>query len=202
MQDGLVTQRSRSAGASGALRRGLGRLVGQSTVEFALSSVVLILLVGGLVDIGRSVFVSDALSSAVREGARHGIWFDPTTTTNPYLDDAEIKSAVDLELSAIALPASTLKNSSTTCPTSSDGNAYHNPPYVSSAYPNTPNQAWLYICYNNSPGLDFPGAPAVGRSQQDLNVILIYKYGPLTPAISSNFGNIPIAVNLHMTIQG
>lgn len=202
MQDGLVTQRSRSAGASCARRRGLGRLVGQSTVEFALSSVVLILLVGGLVDIGRSVFVSDALSNAVREGARHGIWFDSTTTRNPYLDDADIKSAVDLELAGIALPASTLKNSSTTCPASSDGNAFHNPPYVSAAYPNTSNQAWLYICYNNSPGLDFPVAPAAGRSQQDLNVILVYKYGPLTPVIASNFGSIPIAVNLHMTVQG
>ena len=197
-----MTLRPRSAGALGTGRRGLGRLAGQSTVEFALSSVVLILLVGGLVDIGRSVFVSDALSSAVREGARHGIWFDAPTASTPYLDDVDIKSAVDLQLAGISLPASTLKNSSTTCPTPSDGNAYYNPPYVSSAYPPTPNQAWLYICYNNTPGLDFPAAAAAGRAQQDLNVILIYNYGPLTPVISTNFGKIPIAINQHMTVQG
>ena len=49
---------------------------GQSLVEFALSSVVLLLLVGGLVDIGRAIYITEGLSSAAREGARHGAWFD------------------------------------------------------------------------------------------------------------------------------
>jgi len=35
-------------------------------VEFALSSVVLLLIVGGLVDIGRAVYVSEVLSRAAR----------------------------------------------------------------------------------------------------------------------------------------
>ena len=43
-------------------------------VEFALSSVVLLLLVGGLVDIGRALYVSETISSAAREGARHAVW--------------------------------------------------------------------------------------------------------------------------------
>ena len=53
---------------------------GQSMVEFALSSVVLLLLVGGLVDIGRAVSVQEVLSSAAREGARHGAWFGLATS--------------------------------------------------------------------------------------------------------------------------
>jgi Flp pilus assembly protein TadG len=174
---------------------------GQSLVEFALSSVVLLLLVGGLVDIGRAIFISEALSNAAREGARHGAWFDAPRQSHPYLDDAQIKAAVDAELATISIPASVLKNPGTTCPSPSDGNAYHNPPYVNSAYPAVANQPWLYICYNNTPGLDFT-SPATNQGQLDLNVIVLYAYGPLTPLITAQFGIFRIATNQHMTVQG
>ena len=174
---------------------------GQSLVEFAVSSVVLLLLVGGLVDIGRSIYVSEALSNAAREGARHGAWFDAASQSNPYLDDAEIKATVDAELATISLPASVLKNPSTTCPNPTDGNGSHNPPYPSSAYPPTANQPWLYICYNNTPGLDFT-SPATNQGQLDLNVIVLYTYGPLTPLVKSQFGVFQLAANQHMTVQG
>ena len=71
---------------------------GQSLVEFAVSSVILLLLVGGLVDIGRSIYVSEALSNAAREGARHGAWFQAPSQSHPYLYDDEIKVEVDAEL--------------------------------------------------------------------------------------------------------
>jgi Flp pilus assembly protein TadG len=174
---------------------------GQSLVEFALSSVVLLLLVGGLVDIGRAIFISEALSNASREGARHGVWFDAPRMSHPYLDDAEIKSAVDAELATIGIPASILKNPSSTCPSTSDGNAFHNPPFASSAYPAVANQPWLYICYNNTPGLDFT-SPATNQGQLDLNVIVLYAYGPLTPLITAQFGIFKVATNQHMTVQG
>jgi Flp pilus assembly protein TadG len=174
---------------------------GQSLVEFAVSSVVLLLLVGGLVDIGRSIYVSEALSNAAREGARHGAWFDAPSQTHPYLSDSQIKSAVDTELASISIPASVLKNPGSTCPSSTDGNAYHNPPYASSSYPPSANQAWLYICYNNTPGLDFT-SPATNQGTLDLNVIVLYTYGPLTPLVKSQFGVFQVAVNQHMTVQG
>ena len=179
----------------------VNRQLGQSMVEFALSSVVLLLLVGGLVDIGRALYVQEALSSAAREGARHGVWFDTPTRTHPYLYDAEIKAAVDAELAAVSLPASVLKNPGTTCPAPTDGNAFHNPPYASAAYPPTANLPWLYICYANTAGLDFT-SPATNQSQQDLNVIVLYSYGPLTPLVTGQFGNFKLAVNEHMTVQG
>jgi Flp pilus assembly protein TadG len=183
------------------LKKPLSDQRGQSLVEFAVSSVVLLLLVGGLVDIGRSIYVSEALSNAVREGARHGAWYDAPRLSHPYLDDTEIKATVDAELASIALPASVLKNPGNTCPSVTDGNSYHNPPYVSSAYPPTANQPWLYICYNNTPGLDF-ASPAGNQGQLDLNVILLYTYGPLTPLVKSQFGAFQVAVNQHMTVQG
>jgi Flp pilus assembly protein TadG len=183
------------------LRRSMSQR-GQSMVEFALSSVVLLLLVGGLVDIGRSNFISEALFNAAREGARHGAWFDAPHQSHPWLDDTEIKTAVDTELATISIPPSVLKNPGTTCPAPSDGNAFHNPPYANSAYPTTPNQSWLYICYNNTPGLDFPSLPATNQGQLDLNVIVLYAYGPLTPVITAQFGIFRLAANEHMTVQG
>ena len=173
----------------------------QSLVEFAVSSVVLLLLVGGLVDIGRSVYVSEALSNAAREGARHGAWYDAPTLSHPYLDDTAIKAAVDADLAAISLPASVLKNPGTTCPTPTDGNSNHNPPYATSAYPAVTGQPWLYICYANTPGLDYT-SPATTMGQLDLNVIVLYTYGPLTPIVKSQFGFFQLAVNNHMTVQG
>ncbi len=171
-------------------------------VEFALSSVVLLLIVGGLVDIGRAIYVSEIISSAAREGARHGAWFDAPNQSHPYLDDAQIQAAVDLELNAMWPAGSVLKNSGgTTCPTPTDGNAYHNPPYASSAYPTTANQPWLYICYDNTNGVDFT-SPATGQSQQDVNVIVLYSYGPLTPLITAQFGTFHLAANEHITVQG
>jgi Flp pilus assembly protein TadG len=161
---------------------------GQSLVEFALSSVVLLLLVGGLVDIGRAIALSETLANAAREGARHGAWFDAPNQGTPYLDDTDIHAAVDQELTAASLPASVLKPG---CPSVTDGNGYHNPPYASAAYPATTNQAWLYICY-----------PPILAGGQDLNVIVLYSYAPLTPLISGQFGVFHLAANEHVTVQG
>src|SRR3984893_270830 len=170
-------------------------------VEFALSSVILLLLVGGLVDIGRAIYFSEALSNAAREGARHGVFFDAPHQSHPYLFDAQIKASVDAQLAPISMPASVLKNPGTTCPAPTDGNSFHNPPYASSAYPSTANQPWLYICYDNAAGVDFTSPPG-GQSQQDLNVIVLYSYGALTPVISAQFGAFRIAANEHITVQG
>jgi hypothetical protein len=170
-------------------------------VEFALSSVLLLLLVGGLVDIGRANFISETLASAAREGARHGAWFNAPNLGHPYLYDLGIKATVDAELATISLPASTLKNPGTTCPNPTDGNAFHNPPYATSAYPPGANQTWLYICYDNTSGVDFT-SPATGQSLQDLNVIVLYTYGPLTPLVTAEFGTFHIASNTHMTVGG
>jgi Flp pilus assembly protein TadG len=171
-------------------------------VEFALSSVVLLLLVGGLVDIGRAIYVSEVISNAAREGARHGAWFQAPALGHPYLTNAQIKAAVDAELAAASLPPSILKNPGTTCPNPTDGNAFHNPPYANSVYPPTANQTWLYICYENTPGTALPGQPASGQNLSDLNVIVLFTYGPLTPLVTAQFGAFHLSANTHMTVGG
>src|SRR5258708_10221640 len=109
---------------------------GQSLVEFALSSVVLLLLVGGLVDIGRAIYITEALSNAAREGARHGVWYQASNRSHPYLKDSEIQSVVAAELAPVSIPHSVPKHASgTTCPPSSHANEHHTPPSPTPTYP-------------------------------------------------------------------
>src|SRR5438270_12167661 len=110
-----------------------GRLSGQAAVEFALSSVLLLLLLLGLIDFSRVFYFDTGIHGAAREGARHGAWFDTPSRTNPYLDDTDIKSAVDQSLGGVyGVPSSFLAGN---CATPTNGNNYYNPPYTSSAYP-------------------------------------------------------------------
>src|SRR5258705_13119229 len=67
---------------------------GQSLVEFAISSLVLILLLMGLLDLSRAFYFSVNILGAAREGARHGAWFDTASRSNKYLDDDDIMQAV------------------------------------------------------------------------------------------------------------
>ena len=112
-----------------------------------------------------------ALLGAAVAGAAQGA-YATSVATNPYYDDAAIQSAVDAALLGYSLPSSTLQNPGATCPTPSDGNPYHNPPYATVAYP-TANHVNLYICYHNTPGLDFATAPG-NQGGFDVNVILTY----------------------------
>src|SRR5262245_258921 len=127
---------------------------GQSTVEFGISAVVLVIVLFGLIDLGRVFYFDVGLVGATREGARHGSWFDVASGTNPYLYDAAFKASVDRMLEKSGLPDSVLQNSTTTCPTTTDGNTKFNPPYDDSLYPSSLNQPLLFICYASTPGLD------------------------------------------------
>jgi Flp pilus assembly protein TadG len=53
---------------------------GQSLVEMTFGVIVLLLLVGGIVDLGRAFFSTMTLRDAVQEGALYGS-IDPTNTT-------------------------------------------------------------------------------------------------------------------------
>ena len=184
---------------------GAGSKRGQSSVEFGLAAIVLLLLALGLTDLGRVFYFGVGLTGATREGARQASWFDPSAGTNPYLYDAAIKSAVDGILSHSGLPASSLQNPGTTCPTTADGNSQFNPPYTDDAYSaGGPNQPLLFICYDATPGLDL-SAPATGNSLkgQDVNVILLMNFGFATGFMAGVLGSsVHVAVNTHMVIGG
>jgi Flp pilus assembly protein TadG len=54
---------------------------GQSTVEFALCSLIFLMIVFGTIDFGRAVFMQAQLANAVREGARYAK-VHPTTLSD------------------------------------------------------------------------------------------------------------------------
>jgi hypothetical protein len=184
-------------------------MAGQSLAEFAISSVVLVLLFGGLVDLTRAIHYADVLQSAVRQGARAGTVVDNGKSTevtpqagNSYLDDSDIQAAVNAQLVAGGLPASVLKTPGS-CPAATDGNSLHNPPYASSAFPTTANQPWLYICYPDSLDHSDPTIPAAGLQGGDLNVVLLMSYGPMTASVPTPLGGVlGLTANLRLRIQG
>jgi Flp pilus assembly protein TadG len=76
---------------------------GQELLEFALILPVLVLLLFGIIDMGRVVYYYSALQNAVREGARYGI-VDPARTAN--IDGVVRSKAIGLipaELTQVAI---------------------------------------------------------------------------------------------------
>jgi hypothetical protein len=183
---------------------------GQSTVEFGASALVLVLLLFGLIDLGRVFYFDVGLTGAVREAARQASWFDPSSpntgcgpSTNPDLCDSAIESSVDAILSHSGLPPSVLGNAEgTTCP--GDRTTYFNPPYTDSVYPASLNQPVLYICYENTPGLDLTSAPTDNSFYgKDVNVILVMSFGFVSGLLQGFLGNsVHIVANTHMTVGG
>ncbi len=55
---------------------------GQSLVEFALTLPILLLILVGVLDLGRLYFTYISLTNAAREGARYGAKYPPTNPTD------------------------------------------------------------------------------------------------------------------------
>ena len=196
-------------GTTGARRR---RQRAQSLVEFAISSTVLLLLAMGLIDLSRAFYYSVALQGAAREGARHAAWFNTAGRYNPYLDDADVLTAVTQALSGAGIqPAQIKPMPNGACLSPTDGNAYNNKPYPAASFPATPGQVYVYMCYTSpAPGSIQTGsrlsAPLLGDNSQklgDVNVSVLMSFQLITPFIQGLFGNsINLAYNEHFTIQG
>ena len=193
---------------------------GQSTVEFGASALVLVLLLFGLIDLGRVFYFDVGLQGAVREAARVGTWFDVASGTNPSLYDTDgwsgtpcsdpnphpgIKESIDCNLYKSGMAASVLQNSGgMTCPDPSDGNSAYNPPYLDSVYPAAVNVPSLFICYSQTPGLDLTTAPNDNSLKgTDVNVVLVMNFGFVSGFMSGVFGDsIHIVANTHMSVGG
>lgn len=194
-------------------RRPRTRQRGQAVVELALTSAFLMILLGGLLDLSRAFHYTLGLQGAVRAGARHGAFYQSTIAQQPYLDNTDIKTAVDQVLAGDGLNPSTLvANSSCLSPT--DGNTWVDPPYSSSAYPTTINTPTLYLCYDTqgagkSGTRVSPPAPNVATSTgTDLVVILLDEYG-LIGGLSSEYlksgtslTGIQLTAFQHFSVQG
>jgi Flp pilus assembly protein TadG len=99
----------------------------QALIEFALVSPVLLLLVFGIIDLGRAVFYYDTLNHAAREGARAAVSASSTLPTN-----ADVLNAVTRQL--VGAPVSE------PCPQG---------PVTSDVPP--ANSGWLYVTEPNPP---------------------------------------------------
>jgi Flp pilus assembly protein TadG len=182
---------------------------GQSLVEFAISSTVLLLLAMGLIDLSRAFYYSVALQGAAREGARHAAWFNQSARQNPFLDDNEIITTVQQALNGAGLTTSQVNFVATAggCLAPSDGNAADDKPYPQSAYPTTPQTVNVYACYTTPGGQQY-GSWTIPPSDNawklgDVNVILLMNFRLITPFIQTLFGgSIDLAYNEHFTIQG
>ena len=160
-------------------------------VEFAISSIVLLLLMTGLLDLSRAFYFSVDIHAAAREGARHGAWFNTSQRQNTYLYDTEIKKAVDLTLAGAGIGPSTLGSG---CP----GSAPYNAPYPSSAYDALGNGQGAGTCCTNQPAED-----NLFWTGKDVNVIVLYTYPLVTGFLASVLGQgIQLAANQHIAIQG
>src|SRR5205814_10334391 len=128
--------------AGGGTRVHRTRQRGQSLVEFAISSTVLLLLVMGLLDLSRAFYYSVNLQGAAREGARHGAWFNTAARANNYLDDNDVMAAVNSGLNGAGVTANFIASGGCLSPT--DGNAFNNKPYANVAYPGSTQQSSAY----------------------------------------------------------
>src|SRR5690242_21858479 len=70
----------------------------QSMVEFAIVAPVLLLLLFGIVDFGRVIYIYATLNQAVNEGARAAIRDSATLPTNTDVENAVKQHAVDVSL--------------------------------------------------------------------------------------------------------
>src|SRR5437762_11141279 len=102
----------------------------QSMVEFALIAPVLLLLLFGIIDFGRLIYIYSTLNQAVNEGARMAIRDSPMLPTNIDVQTSVRQHAVDVSL---ANP----------CP---------NGPVTTATPP--ANRGWIYITEPNATTLE------------------------------------------------
>ena len=181
---------------------------GQSLVEFAISSTVLLLLMMGLLDLSRAFYFSVSLQGAAREGARHGAWFNTAARENNFLDDADVMTAVKEGLYGAGFQDSQIHlMSAGGCLAPTDGNGVSNKPYPAAAFPAASQNVNVYICYTAPNGTATGTMPAHPTDNSywlgDINVALLMRFQLITPFIQSLFGSgLNLAYNEHFTIQG
>jgi len=160
---------------------------GQSLVEFALVLPVFLLMMFGLIDVGRFVYLSSTLSQAARDGARLGSVeasyrgsTDPAcgTTGGPVCpgNDAALLSHVRTAANRMMSPFGTVSNAYMVCVLA--------PPAGT-----PPSGTWTgNTCSNHAPG-------------SVISVRVTGQYAPITPIISSLFGPRTLSGSAAMTIN-
>ena len=158
----------------------------QSIVEFALIAPVLLLLLFGIIDFGRLIYVYSTLNQAVNEGARVAVRDSAVLPSNVTVQTAVRQHAVDVTLA----------------------NPCSNGPITSATPP--ANQGWMYITEPNPPSTIEPLSPSLqnapggqlwaaasgscsatnpAHDRAPLQVTIRYNFVPFTPLIQQVMAN-------------
>jgi Flp pilus assembly protein TadG len=143
----------------------------QALIEFALVSPVLLLLLFGIIDIGRAVFYYDTVSHAAREGARVAV-----RASNPLPTNTDVLNMVTSQI--IGAPVSA------PCPQG---------PVTSAVPPD--NSAWLYVTQVNPP-VTVEASPPPNAPGGEYSAIATGSCSAVNPA----GGNQPLQVTLRFNL--
>ena len=156
----------------------------QALIEFALVSPVLLLLLFGVIDLGRAIFYYDTLNHAAREGARAAVRASNQLPTN-----ADVLAAVTAQMQGVPVTQP--------CPQG---------PVTAATPPD--NSAWLYVTEPappstaetspppNAPGGEYPASasggcsavnPATGNDQ--IQVTIRFNLVFITPIVAQATAN-------------
>ncbi|MGN6698574.1 MAG: TadE family protein [Thermomicrobiales bacterium] len=122
---------------------------GQSVVEFALVSLIFMLLIFGTIDLGRAVFIRTMFTNAVREGARYGM-VNAAQAANANTFQAGIASAAAARSPNLGLGTANFPLTGIRCASASTGSSSFSTTYCAtgpsggSGYPTTPDT--LQVC--------------------------------------------------------
>lgn len=143
----------------------------QALIEFALVSPVLLLLLFGIIDIGRAIFYYDTLGHAAREGARVAVRASSQLPTN-----SDVLTAVTAQMNGVPVSAP--------CPQG---------PLDTATPPS--NAAWLYITEPNPPSTreDSPPPNAPGGEYSAAS-------GGTCSAVNPASGNQPLQVTIRFNL--
>ncbi len=135
---------------------------GQSTVEFALLSALLFVLILGIFDFGRAVAVYISIAEAAHEGARQLVLRSNAASTPP---DTVIINATLAKIGGGGIVLS------------EDPCLFTSPPCTAPSTPATPNTGYIWLTPNRTPG------------NHQVTVRITYDYAPFTALISNMTGS-------------
>jgi Flp pilus assembly protein TadG len=156
----------------------------QALIEFALVSPVLLLLLFGIVDIGRAIFYYDTLSHAAREGARTA-----ARASNQLPTNATVLATINSQLIGLKATEPCPQGPVTAAvPPSNTGWVYVTEPNPPTTVETTPSA--------NAPGGEYPAAASGGCSAVNpasnnvpLQVTIRFNLALITPVIAQATAN-------------
>jgi hypothetical protein len=156
----------------------------QALIEFALVSPVLLLLLFGIVDIGRSIFYFDTLNHAVRQGARVAV-----RAPNQLPTDNDVLNVVTSQMLGVPVTAPCPQGPVTSVtPPANAAYLYitePNPPSTveTSPPPNAPGGEYAAVAAGGCSAVN----PAVGNQQ--LQITLRFNLVLITPIVAQATAN-------------